>query len=209
VKRLYAEEVQWTVFAPNDTAFANLPPSKRNEILSMTREESENYVMAFTSKWLVRSLPVFLQNANRKEFCWAVSLSPSGQFKMVSMHFWRPIIMHSTPSLRRFPSVALETISILLWFMMALSQLFKEDILHLALLLSTPRSPCDQWCDVPPDTYIYNRVYLRIFITECIGALCMCCTLYVSFSVSVSSFFLALSLSLLVTSNSQLKTHYM
>ena len=72
-----------------------------------------------------------------------------------------------------------------------------------------PRSPCDQWCDVPPDTYIYNRVYLRIFITECICALCMCCTLYVSFSVSVSSFFLALSLSLLVTSNSQLKTHYM
>ena len=113
------------------------------------------------------------------------------------------------PSLRRFPSVALETISVLLWFMMALSQLFKEDILHLALLLSTPRSPCDQWCDVPPDTYIYNRVYLRIFITECICALCMCCTLYVSFSVSVSSFFLALSLSLLVTSNSQLKTHYM
>ena len=69
VKRLYAEEVQWTVFAPNDTAFANLPPSKRNEILSMTQEESENYVMAFTSKWLVRSLPLFLQNANRKEYC--------------------------------------------------------------------------------------------------------------------------------------------
>lgn len=47
-RRLYAEAVEWTVFAPNDTAFDNLPPERRQQILSMTRQENDNYIKAFT-----------------------------------------------------------------------------------------------------------------------------------------------------------------
>ncbi|KAL8584090.1 hypothetical protein ACOMHN_022430 [Nucella lapillus] len=44
----YKENVRWTVFAPNDTAFNTLPPARRAALDSMTPTESENYVKSFT-----------------------------------------------------------------------------------------------------------------------------------------------------------------
>ena len=46
--------------------------------------------------------------------------------------------MHSTPSLRSFPTVAFETVPVFVWLTMAPSRPFKEDCL--ALPLSTPLS---------------------------------------------------------------------
>ena len=68
----------------------------------------------------------------------------------------KPVIMHSTPSLRRFAYGALETIPIFIWLILS-----RKIVLHLALLLSTPCSPSDQWCDVPPDI-LYTQVCLHI-----------------------------------------------
>lgn len=48
VRNQYKENVRWTVFAPNDTAFNILPPARRSALLSMTQAESENYIMSFT-----------------------------------------------------------------------------------------------------------------------------------------------------------------
>lgn len=68
-RRLYAEAVEWTVFAPNDTAFNNLPPAKRNQILSMSAEESDKYVKSFT-------LPKTLQTTQFSENQPEISRSP-------------------------------------------------------------------------------------------------------------------------------------
>lgn len=64
VWRLYKDDVQWTVFAPNDTAFFNLPASRRNRLLNMTQQEAENYVMAFT---LPKTLQTTYFQDNRPE----------------------------------------------------------------------------------------------------------------------------------------------
>ena len=57
--------------------------------------------------------------------------------------------MRSVPSLTSFPNVALETVPVLVWLMMALSGPFRED--HLAILHSTPLSsrPSMAWCRCP------------------------------------------------------------
>ncbi|XP_076439130.1 fasciclin-1-like [Babylonia areolata] len=48
VKQQYRETRRWTVFAPNDTAFNNLPPSRRSALLRMTTAESERFIKSFT-----------------------------------------------------------------------------------------------------------------------------------------------------------------
>ncbi|KAK7482161.1 hypothetical protein BaRGS_00026626 [Batillaria attramentaria] len=68
-RRLYAQPVEWTVFVPNDTAFNNLPPNRRNQILSMTPEENDRYVKAFT-------IPKVLQTTQFSEQRPEVSRNP-------------------------------------------------------------------------------------------------------------------------------------
>ena len=60
----------------------------------------------------------------------------SVQFKIVSVHSEKLIIMRSTPSLRGFPNVAFETVPMFVWLTLTISRPFKEDLL--ALPLSTP-----------------------------------------------------------------------
>ena len=55
--------------------------------------------------------------------------------------------MRSTPSLRSFPDVAFETVSMFVWLTMAFSRPFKED--RLGSLLPRLSPPGDRWCDVP------------------------------------------------------------
>ena len=61
----------------------------------------------------------------------------SVQFKMVSMR-----LEMSTPSPKRFPNVAFETVPEFVWLMRALFRSFKEDQLelHLSTILSSRRS---------------------------------------------------------------------
>ena len=73
--------------------------------------------------------------------CFIVSSSvQDGIYELGKAH------MHSTPYFRSFPYIAFEMVPVFIWLMMALSRPFKED--HLALPLSTPLLPRDQWCDV-------------------------------------------------------------
>ncbi|PVD36338.1 hypothetical protein C0Q70_03317 [Pomacea canaliculata] len=44
----YAQENYWTVIVWNDTAFENLPPARKSEMLSMTTAQNEAYITAFT-----------------------------------------------------------------------------------------------------------------------------------------------------------------
>ena len=71
----------------------------------------------------------------------------SVQFKVVFMFSGKPICAPPPSPLRSFPSVAVETVSMLVWLTMALSRPLKED--RWALPLSTPLSPPgDRWCGV-------------------------------------------------------------
>ena len=78
---------------------------------------------------------------------WSYPRDCSVQFKVVSIYALGKAYMRSTPSLRSFPNVALETVPMLVWLTMwpflVLSRKITERFLFLRL-----SPPGDQWCDV-------------------------------------------------------------
>ena len=60
----------------------------------------------------------------------------------------KPIIMRSTPSFRRFPNVAFETVPMFVWLTMALSLVLSRKIIECFLFPCQISLPGDRWCDV-------------------------------------------------------------
>ena len=85
---------------------------------------------------------IFIPAISASRFCLPLFLflksRCSVQLKIVSLHSGRKAHMHSTPSLRSFPTVAFEAVPVFIWLMIALSCPFKG---HWAL-------PRERWCGV-------------------------------------------------------------
>ena len=91
---------------------------------------------------------------------WVLAQLNSVQFRMVSMHSEKPIIMCSTPSLRSFLNVAFETAPVFVWLTVALSHLFNEALVHASLFQAI------NWCNVlgfVPASSVPSSTALQIF----------------------------------------------
>ena len=103
--------------------------------------------------------------------------------------------MRSTPSLRSFPNVALETVPILVWLMIALSHPLKEDCW--ALPLSTPLSSRRSmvWCPWLCARKVVSQApqHFRSYDTQATCGGCFVCQSICSVTHTLSSVFMSKS----------------